>query len=115
MRHRLASLLPTLLGLAAPLFVLTPASALAKPTCHGRKATVVLGGNHHKYVAPNHGHGNQVVVGSAGDDYIVTGKGSDVICGGDGNDRILAGKGTDHVYGGPGDDTIINVKGKDSS
>lgn len=115
MRRRLASLAPTMLGTALVVLALAPAGAQARPTCHGKKATVVLGGGNNKYVAPNQGHGNQVVVAGAGDDYIVTGKGSDVICAGDGNDRILAGRGSDHVYGGTGDDTIINIKGKDSS
>jgi Ca2+-binding RTX toxin-like protein len=113
MRRRLASLAAVLLGTSA--LALLPASALAKPTCHGKKATVVLGGGNNKYVAPHQGHGNQVVIAGAGNDYIVTGKGSDVICAGDGNDRVLGGRGTDHVYGGTGDDSIINIKGKDSS
>src|SRR4051812_50189256 len=99
MRLSVASLLPPMLASVALLVWLVPA-AQAKPTCHGKKATVVLGGGNNKYVAPHQGHGNQVVVAGGGDDYIVTGKGSDVICGGDGNDRILGGRGTDHVYGG---------------
>src|SRR4051794_36414035 len=98
MRPRFVSLSATLLGTAA--LTLLPGLAEAKPTCHGKKATVVLGGGNNKYVAPHQGHGNQVVIAGAGDDYIVTGKGSDVICAGDGNDRILGGRGTDHVYGG---------------
>jgi Ca2+-binding RTX toxin-like protein len=114
MRHRLASLAPTLLAAALAL-VLVPASAQARQTCHGKKATVVLGGGNNKYVAPHQGHGNQVVVAGGGNDYIVTGKGSDVICAGDGNDRVLAGRGSDRVYGGTGDDAIQNIKGKDSS
>src|SRR3982751_4324589 len=112
MRLRLASLLPTLLGTAALVLALAPSLAQARAACHGKKATVVLGGGNNKYVAPHQGHGNQVVVAGAGDDYIVTGKGSDVICAGAGNDHILAGRGTDHVYGGTGDDLIVNVKGK---
>src|SRR3954451_4188159 len=113
MRPRFVSLSATLLGTAA--LTLLPGLAQAKPTCHGKRATVVLGGGNNKYVAPHQGHGNQVVIAGAGDDYIVTGKGSDVVCGGDGNDRILAGRGSDHVYGGTGDDTILNIKGKDAS
>jgi Ca2+-binding RTX toxin-like protein len=114
MRLHLASLVLTLLT-AALVLALASGSAEARPTCHGKKATVVLGGGNNKYVAPHQGHGNQVVIAGAGNDYIVTGKGSDVICGGDGNDRLFAGRGTDHVYGGTGDDTIVNIKGKDSS
>src|SRR3954469_17612589 len=113
MRIRMRSFASALLGVAA--LMLAPAMAQAKPTCHGKKATIVLGGGNNKYVAPHNGHGNQVVVAGGGNDYISTGKGSDVICGGDGNDRVLGGKGTDHVYGGPGDDLIVNAKGKDSS
>jgi Ca2+-binding RTX toxin-like protein len=96
-------------------FALSAAGAQARSACHGKKATVVLGGGNNKYVAPHQGHGNQVVIAGGGNDYIVTGKGSDVICAGNGDDRILAGRGTDHVYGGTGDDTILNIKGKDSS
>jgi Ca2+-binding RTX toxin-like protein len=107
-------------GVAVPLIAVAaiavlPGAAQAKPSCHGKKATVVLGGGNNKYVARNHGHGNQVVIAGRGNDTIVTGKGSDVVCGGDGNDRIMAGKGSDRVYGGTGDDLIINIKGKDSS
>src|SRR5437868_2510020 len=107
---RLLALLGALLAIA-----LMASPAEAKPTCHGKKATVVLRANQHKYVAPHQGHGNQVVIGTPGNDYIVTGKGSDVICAGDGNDQILAGRGSDRVYGGPGDDSIINIKGNDQS
>src|SRR3954463_10227867 len=107
MRIRSASFAPALLAVGA--LALAPATAEAKPTCHGKKATVVLGGGNNKYVAPHQGHGNQVVIAGGGDDYIVTGKGSDVICGGEGNDRVLAGRGSDHAYGGAGDDTIANV------
>src|SRR3954449_11581625 len=114
MRIRISPLLLAVLGalLAGAVF---SAPAGAKPTCHGKKATVMLGGGNNKYVAPHQGHGNQVVIAGGGNDYIVTGKGSDVICGGDGDDRILAGRATDHVYGGTGYDSIINIKGKDSS
>src|SRR3954449_2825558 len=114
MRRSVVSLLPPMLASVALLVWLVPA-AQAKPSCHGKKATVVLGGGNNKYVAPHQGHGNLVVIAGAGDDYIVTGKGSDVICAGDGNDRVLAGRGSDHVYAGAGADTIQNIKGKDSS
>jgi Ca2+-binding RTX toxin-like protein len=114
MRIRIAPHLLALLG-ALVVIALAAAPAQAKPTCHGKKATVVLGGGNNKYVAPHQGHGNQVVIAGAGNDYVVTGKGSDVICGGDGNDRILAGRGSDRVYGGEGDDSITNIKGKDQS
>jgi hypothetical protein len=62
----------TLIAAVGLLLCLTAATAQAKPTCHGKKATVVLGGGNNKYVAPNHGHGNQVVIAGAGNDYIVT-------------------------------------------
>jgi Ca2+-binding RTX toxin-like protein len=113
-RRARTSVLAALLA-AALICLLAPALAQARPSCHGKKATVVLGGGNNKYVAPHQGHGNQVVVAGAGNDYIVTGKGSDLICAGDGNDTILAGRGSDHVYGGTGDDVITNIKGKDSS
>ena len=102
-----------LFALAA--IALLPAAVQAKPTCHGKKATIVGGAGNNKIIARNHGHGTQVVVAGAGNDTIVTGKGPDVVCGGDGDDKILAGKGKDRAYGGPGNDLIVNLKGKDSS
>lgn len=102
-------------GAALIAILLVPGLAQAKPSCHGKKATVVLGGGNNKFVAKHNGHGTQVVIAGAGIDTIVTGKGPDVICGGDGNDRLQGGKGKDRVYGGTGDDVITNIKGKDSS
>jgi Ca2+-binding RTX toxin-like protein len=114
MRIRIAPLLLALLG-ALLVVGLAAMPAQAKPTCHGKKATIVGNGGNNRIVVPHNGHGNQVVVAGGGNDTIITGKGSDVICGGEGDDRIMGGKGTDHVYGGPGNDLIVNAKGKDSS
>jgi Ca2+-binding RTX toxin-like protein len=94
---------------------LLPAAAQAKPTCHGKKATIVGGPGNNKIRVPGDGHGVQVVYAGGGNDTIITGKAADIVCGGDGNDRIFAGKGKDRVYGGPGDDLIINQKGGDLS
>lgn len=59
-----------------------PAAAQAKPTCHGKKATVVLG-------AETTSTSPRTTVmeprwWSPGNDTILTGKGPDVVCGGDG-------------------------------
>ena len=99
----------------ALLLPLNAASAKAKPTCHGKKATIVAGAGNNRIVVRHSGHGKQVVVAGAGNDVILTGNGSDVICAGGGNDRVMGGRGTDRVYAGAGDDLILNVKGKDSS
>ncbi|EPX79334.1 Ig-like domain-containing protein [Litoreibacter arenae] len=50
-----------------------------------------------------------VVIGTPGNDNIVTGDGNDVILGGDGNDQIDGGAGVDAMSGGDGNDTFLNV------
>ena len=57
--------------------------------------------------------GDDVILGTEGDDTINAGRGRDVICGLGGDDVIKAGKGPDIVFGGAGDDVIDGGKGAD--
>jgi len=57
--------------------------------------------------------GNDVILGTPGDDRIVAGDGFDVICGEGGDDTIIAGDGQDVVFGGTGNDIIEAGQGKD--
>ena len=57
--------------------------------------------------------GNDVILGTPGNDRIVAGDGFDVICGEGGDDTIIAGDGQDVVFGGAGDDIIEAGQGRD--
>ena len=58
--------------------------------------------------------GNDVIMGTPGDDVINCGGGNDVVDGGGGNDLINCGDGKDTVYGGPGNDTLNGGGGNDT-
>ena len=60
------------------------------------------------------GDGFDVICGEGGDDTIIAGNGQDVVFGGAGNDIIEAGQGKDVVYGQDGDDIIAGGRGKDT-
>ncbi len=92
---------------------IVPATAAAKPTCGGKKATIVGTGGNDTLRIPGRGHGVQVVSGLGGNDTIITGDGRDRICGGAGTDRLISGRGADRVFGGDGDDYVKNNKGRD--
>ena len=53
------------------------------------------------------GAGDDVVIGSAGNDAIDGGAGDDVLFGGDGNDTIGGGTGDDLLFGDSGSDTFV--------
>ena len=57
--------------------------------------------------------GNDVILGTPGNDLINAGAGNDRICGGDGNDIINAGDGNDRVFGELGNDTLNGERGRD--
>ena len=59
------------------------------------------------------GAGNDVVIGSTGDDTVDTGAGNDTIDGGDGADSIIAGAGDDDITVDPGD-TVSGGDGDDT-
>ncbi len=48
MRIRIPSAAPALLGTAALVLAVAPGAAQARVSCHGKKATVVLGGGSNK-------------------------------------------------------------------
>lgn len=61
------------------------------------------------------GAGNQIVLGTDGNDSLSGGSGNDVLCGfagvdvlegGSGNDALVGGEGADQLYGGSGNDTL---------
>ena len=86
-----------LIGLGG-LVLLTPnpAHAAPKPTCFGERATIV--GTPDK---------KDFILGTDGDDVIVTWGGADRVHGGDGDDLICVGAGKDRVVGGAGNDRIL--------
>jgi Ca2+-binding RTX toxin-like protein len=59
------------------------------------------------------GKGNDLIMGAGGDDNIDGGRGNDMIWGGDGNDTIHGGKGNDTIYGGNGNDNCYGDGGRD--
>ena len=78
------------------------------PPCNGLEVTVNLAFGE----VPT--SGNDVIMGTAGDDIINAGDGRDTICAGAGNDTINAGNGADTVFGGSGDDIINAGQGRDT-
>lgn len=64
-----------------------------------------------------HGEGEegegQILVGTDGDDTLITQGGPDVLDGKAGNDTLIAGGGEDTIYGGEGDDLIVGLGGAD--
>jgi Ca2+-binding RTX toxin-like protein len=59
-------------------------------------------------------NGDDVIVGSDGDDNIDAGPGDDFVCGGPGDDSLDGGDGGDVVIGGPGDDGPSGGPGNDT-
>jgi Ca2+-binding RTX toxin-like protein len=85
------------------------ASAPAKLSCLGRKATIVS-----SQTSIVGGKAPDVIVVQGGGHHTIHGQGgNDRICGGSGDDTIDGGTGVDHVEGGGGDDTITGGKGPD--
>ena len=76
--------------------------------CEGRTATVNISLGE----APT--EGDDVILGTEGDDVINALGGNDIICGLGGDDTINAGNGADMIYGGDGDDTINAGQGRDA-
>jgi serralysin len=61
----------------------------------------------------NYGVGNEIVIGSSGNNRLQTGSGSNVLDGGDGEDVLLGGAGNDTIYGGFFTDTVYGEAGND--
>lgn len=62
----------------------------------------------------NGGPGNQVIVGTEGDDTLRGGSGNDVLCGLAGDDTLRGGTGHDVIVGGPGADRLYGNSGNDT-
>jgi hypothetical protein len=83
-------------------FTSTAADAASKPTCDGKKATIVSSSK-----TINGTKGNDVIVVKGGGKHTVkAGKGNDTVCGGSGNDTIMGEAGNDTLFGGAGNDTL---------
>lgn len=88
-----------LLLLAGLIFLGAPA-AQAKPSCAGKRATIVSN-------APR-------IVGTKAHDVIVAGPAANAIYGAGGNDTICGGGGDDTIYGERGNDTVLGEEGDDT-
>jgi Ca2+-binding RTX toxin-like protein len=97
--------------LAASATLLAAATAAARPTCLGHRATIV--GNH----LGNHIKGTphaDVIAALGGRDVVIGNGGRDIICGGGGRDRLFGGNRPNRLHrdqptkliGGPGNDDI---------
>ncbi|HEX2196472.1 MAG TPA: calcium-binding protein [Actinomycetota bacterium] len=99
------------------------AGAAARPTCFGKKATIVVRDGYESVDGTN---GDDVIVGTSSTDYIDGKGGNDRICarsnhpadedfvsGGGGDDRISGGRSGDSLNGGRGDDLIVGGRGYD--
>jgi len=84
--------------------------AEAKPSCQGKKATIVgTGGDD---VLEGRG-GRDVIVAGAGNDQVFAGEGEDLVCAGDGDDVIDTGGGPDRAKGSAGNDSFSGGRGTD--
>jgi Ca2+-binding RTX toxin-like protein len=85
------------------------ASELAPPECNSIRAgletvIVCMGGN------CNGSKGNELILGTAGNDVIDGKNGNDCIVGGDGDDLIFGDNDNDVLVGGPGSDILDGGK-----
>ncbi len=74
---------------------------------HGADATgedndLVMQGSH-----LTGGEGNDILLGTTGDDALFGGDGNDILYGGDGNDTLDGGAGHNELYGGAGNDILV--------
>ena len=98
--------------LAATMALVGAATAAARPSCMGHKATKV-GNRHGNHIKGT--HHRDVIAALGGRDVIISNGGRDVICGGGGNDRIIGGSHPSRLrrddpsklIGGPGNDYIL--------
>ena len=94
--------------LAACLILAWASTAQAKPSCGGKRATIVS--NAPRIVGTK---AHDVIVAGSGDNAIYGMGGNDTICGGAGNDRIYGDRGNDTIFGEEGDDAIYGERGSD--
>lgn len=95
---------------ASVLIMPGPASA-ARPTCFGKRATIVGTKRGERIVGTPRA---DVIVARGGDDTIFGRGGRDRICGGRGEDTIVGGPGRDRLKGGPGPDNFFGGRGNDA-
>jgi len=84
--------------------------AAARPSCGGKKATIVGGPGGQTLKGTK---GRDVIVGGGGDDRIVGLLSKDTLCGGPGDDEIMGGLNKDTIYGEGGDDYLDGSEGKE--
>ncbi len=80
---------------------------LPPPTCDGQDVTVNLENGE----APT--AGDDVILGTDGDDVIAALAGNDVVCAGSGDDTVIGGDGNDLIFGEGGADTLSGNDGND--
>jgi uncharacterized delta-60 repeat protein len=92
--------------------VVSPPSAapVVAATCDGRAATMRGSPVDDNVVGTP---GNDVIVTGAGDDDVDGRGGQDRICSGTGDDGVRGGMSGDHVFGGAGDDRVSGGRGND--
>lgn len=107
-KRLLVAFAATVLGMVLVQAPLAPAGAAPPaptPTCFGEPATIFL---------PTTESSATSVVGTSGDDVIVTGEGADTVEGRGGRDLICTRGGPDVIRGGAGDDRMRGGSGVDS-
>jgi Ca2+-binding RTX toxin-like protein len=82
------------------------ANEMKPPECDALNLTTVV-------VNGNGTNGNDLILGTAGNNALQGKKGDDCIVGGDGDDHLRGGQGDDILLGGPGDDRIDGGQGYD--
>ncbi len=83
-------------------------AAQGKPTCDGKRATIVSDASE---IVGTKAH--DVIVAGPGDNAVYGMGGNDTICAGPGNDRVFGGRGNDTIFGEDGDDSIFGERGSD--
>lgn len=86
-------------------------AAVAPATCFGKTATVVGDAGDNVLMGTS---GNDVIQAFGGDDTINGLGGNDIICGAAGDDTIDGGNGHDLIFGGAGKDTLRGEGGHDA-
>ncbi len=95
--------------LAAALYLaLTGSPDAGRPTCAGRKGTII---SNDRVIRGR--RGPDVIIGGGGPNRIFGGRGNDMICGGAGRDRIDGGRGKDTINGKKGADLVLGGRGSD--
>ena len=92
-------------GLSSTTYATTP-NQFAPAICAGINLTSII-------VGGDGGSGNDLILGTAGNDTLSGNGGADCILGGGGNDSLNGNGGNDVIDGGPGTDTCNGGSGTD--